>query len=182
MSGVVYGVLASLSVALYAIYTKKVLPAVDNNIWKLGLYNNINACLLMIPLMLFNGDFVKVFFMPNLFDVQFWFYMFVAGVFGFAIGYVTGLQIQFTTPLTHNISGTAKAAAQTVMATTYYHEVKPTMWWVSNGVVLLGSGLYTYVRGLDMKKSHAAKNGNRASSNAEVDEKLLPLPVGAAKV
>ena len=41
----------------------------------------------------------------------------------FAIGYVTGLQIKVTSPLTHNISGTAKAAAQTVLATQWFQEV-----------------------------------------------------------
>jgi GDP-fucose transporter C1 len=29
-----------------------------------------------------------------------------------------------TSPLTHNISGTAKAAAQTVLATYWFHEVR----------------------------------------------------------
>ena len=44
----------------------------------------------------------------------------------FAIGYVTGLQIKVTSPLTHNISGTAKAAAQTVLATHWFNEVLST--------------------------------------------------------
>jgi solute carrier family 35 (GDP-fucose transporter), member C1 len=42
----------------------------------------------------------------------FWSAMTVAGFFGFAIGIVTVLQIKATSPLTHNISGTAKAAVQ----------------------------------------------------------------------
>ena len=77
--------------------------------------------------------------------------MTISGVFGFAIGYVTGLQIQVTSPLTHNISGTAKACAQTVMATVYYHEVKTSLWWLSNMVVLFGSGAYTLVKQREMK-------------------------------
>ena len=44
----------------------------------------------------------------------------------FAIGYVTGLQIKVTSPLSHNISGTAKAAGQTVLATHLYNEVRQT--------------------------------------------------------
>ena len=36
---------------------------------------------------------------------------------------MTGLQIKVTSPLTHNISGTAKAAAQTVLATQWFQEV-----------------------------------------------------------
>lgn len=78
--------------------------------------------------------------------------MFVAGIFGFAIGYVTGLQIKVTSPLTHNVSGTAKAAAQTVLATQINAESKSLMWWTSNGVVLAGSLAYARVKSLEMAK------------------------------
>merc|ERR550517_1691699 len=74
--------------------------------------------------------------------------MTLGGIFGFGIGYVTGLQIKATSPLTHNISGTAKAAAQTVLATHWFHEVKPWLWWFSNAVVLAGSLMYARVRQL----------------------------------
>ena len=42
---------------------------------------------------------------------------------------MTGLQIKVTSPLTHNISGTAKAAAQTVLATHWFMEVGLALWW-----------------------------------------------------
>ena len=80
--------------------------------------------------------------------------MSLTGVCGFAIAYVTGLQIQVTSPLTHNISGTAKAAAQTVIATFFYHDVKPILWWLSNMTVLGGSAAYTQVKRYEMKKQH----------------------------
>ena len=83
--------------------------------------------------------------------------MVAGGVFGFAIGYVTGLQIQVTSPLTHNISGTAKACAQTVLATYWYSELKPILWWISNWIVLFGSAAYTRVRQVEMDKAHKAK-------------------------
>ncbi|KAF7639735.1 TPT domain-containing protein [Meloidogyne graminicola] len=44
--GVIFGVLASLFVALNAIYTKKVLPLVGDSIWRMTMYNNLNAVLL----------------------------------------------------------------------------------------------------------------------------------------
>ncbi|XP_029419926.1 GDP-fucose transporter 1 isoform X2 [Nannospalax galili] len=52
LTGTIFGVLASLCVSLNAIYTKKVLPAVDGSIWRLTFYNNVNACMLFLPLML----------------------------------------------------------------------------------------------------------------------------------
>lgn len=38
--------------------------------------------------------------------------MTITGIMGFSIGLVTVMQVKATSPLTHNISGTAKAAAQ----------------------------------------------------------------------
>jgi hypothetical protein len=38
--------------------------------------------------------------------------MTLTGFMGFAIGLVTVMQVKATSPLTHNISGTAKAAVQ----------------------------------------------------------------------
>lgn len=40
----------------------------------------------------------------------------VSGVLGFLMGIVTVMQIRVTSPLTHNISGTAKAGVQSIMA------------------------------------------------------------------
>ena len=93
---------------------------------------------------------------------EFWLRMTVAGLLGFAIGYVTGLQIKVTSPLTHNISGTAKAAAQTVLATYWWAETKSVLWWTSNFVVLGGSMAYTRVKQLEMKLNNA--NLERSSS------------------
>jgi hypothetical protein len=80
------------------------------------------------------------------FSVLFWIAMLVAGIFGFSIGIVTVLQIKATSPLTHNISGTAKAAVQSLLA--FY------IWknsWTIKGllgifITLGGSLAYTYVK------------------------------------
>ena len=39
-------------VALNAIYIKKILPKMDDNIWKLTYYNNVNASILFVPLVI----------------------------------------------------------------------------------------------------------------------------------
>lgn len=113
LKGTVAGVLSSLFVSLNSIYTYKVLPAVDDNQWKLTFYNNMNACFLFLPLMFyFEGHVLIASINTQLVSSIFWSAMTVAGFFGFAIGIVTVLQIKATSPLTHNISGTAKAAVQ----------------------------------------------------------------------
>jgi len=166
ITGVAFGVLASASVSLNVIFTKKVvrldtgwfcvvrafkvLPVVDDNIWTLTFYNNVNACCLFPALILFNGEPQSLMASPDTRLLGFWTQMLVAGAFGFAIGYVTGLQIKVTSPLTHNISGTATAAAQTLIATQVNAEEKSLLWWTSNAVVLLGSAAYARVKQLEM--------------------------------
>jgi len=172
--GVAYGIAASLFVALNAIYTKKSLNAVDNNLWKLTLYNNFNACILFLPFIFLFDEFYEIMTFPHLTSVYFWFAMTVSGVLGFSMSYVTGLQIQVTSALTHNVSGTAKAYAQTLIAVLYYSEIKTFLWWVSNFFVLIGSGLYTQVRSAEMKQKHvqstcvSLESGEASASTANL--------------
>ena len=68
--------------------------------------------------------------------------MSISGFLGFLVGYVTSLQIQVTSPLTHNISGTTKSYVQTVLGVIVYNEFKTMLWWISNFLVLIGAALY----------------------------------------
>jgi len=151
MLGVLFGVSASLCVALNSIFVKRVLPLVDNNEWRLTLYNNFNATFLFVPVMLFLGEFGTVMEFSKLGNLKFWSMMTLGGLFGVAIAIVTTLQIKFTSPLTHNVSGTAKACAQTLIAVSVYSEIKTPLWWLSNAMVLGGSMYYTLVRRSEMK-------------------------------
>lgn len=151
--GVVYGVVASACVALNAIYIKKVLPAMDGNIWKMAYYNNINACVIFVPMILLS-EVSELLSFPKLFELGFWTSMSMSGFMGFFMGYVVGLEIQVTTPVTHTISGVAKACLQTVIAVLWYHEIKTSLWWFANLMVLFGTASYSIVKSLDMKSQH----------------------------
>merc|ERR1712223_1706612 len=172
LSGTIYGVLASVFVSLYAIYIKRILPVVENNVWLLTFYNNVNAMLLFLPMMLVFGEFPVIWGFEGLFSPTFWLLMTLGGVFGCGIGYVTGLQVKVTSPLTHNISGTAKAAAQTVLATHVNAEIKSFWWWVSNFVVLMGSAAYARVRQLEMASETQREilPSSTTSSSAELEK------------
>lgn len=165
--GVVFGVLASLCVSLNAIYTKKVLPVVDSNIWRLQLYNNFNAVLLFLPLMVICGEVKAIYGFHMLTSAYFWGMMFLGGLFGIAIGYVTGLQIKVTSPLTHNVSGTAKACAQTILSVTVNHETKTALWWFSNALVLGGSTAYTFVKHQEMKTEQSKDESTTTKGNGD---------------
>lgn len=152
--GTVFGIIGSLSLSMYSIYTKKTLPHVNGEVWLLSYYNNIYSCVLFLPLIIFNGEIKEVLNYQYIGAPWFWGAMIIGGVCGFLIGFVTTLQIKVTSPLTHNISGTAKACAQTLMATSFYHEVKSFLWWTSNVVVLLGSFCYARVKQREMAQKH----------------------------
>jgi GDP-fucose transporter C1 len=122
LSGVLYGCLRiPLCLALCHLHQESL--AAVHNIFLLS-YINVNACILFVPLILFGNELPFLLNLKAVLTVSFWAEMTVGGVFGFAIGYVTGLQIQVTSPLTHNILGTAKAAAQAVFTTQINAEIK----------------------------------------------------------
>ncbi|CAO1422402.1 unnamed protein product [Diamesa tonsa] len=152
--GTIFGIVGSLSLSMYSIYTKKTLPHVGNEVWLLSYYNNVYSCFLFIPLIIFNGELKTVMNYEYINEFWFWGAMTIGGLCGFLIGYVTALQIKVTSPLSHNISGTAKACAQTVMATSWYSEVKSTLWWCSNAIVLIGSFSYARVKQLEMARKY----------------------------
>uniref|UniRef100_A0A182VX57 Sugar phosphate transporter domain-containing protein n=1 Tax=Anopheles minimus TaxID=112268 RepID=A0A182VX57_9DIPT len=152
--GTIFGVIGSLSLSLYSIYTKRTLQHVNQEVWLLSYYNNVYSAVLFIPLMIINGEVQEVLNYEHLAEAWFWGVMMIGGICGFAIGFVTTMQIKVTSPLTHNISGTAKACAQTVIATSWYQETKSFLWWTSNVVVLLGSAFYTRVKQIEMDQSH----------------------------
>lgn len=69
------------------------------------------------------------------------------------------IMFQYTSALTHNISGTAKACAQTVLATYWYQETKSFMWWFSNLIILAASAGYARIKQIDMEKQHKQTAG-----------------------
>uniref|UniRef100_A0A182MRR5 Sugar phosphate transporter domain-containing protein n=1 Tax=Anopheles culicifacies TaxID=139723 RepID=A0A182MRR5_9DIPT len=152
--GTIFGVIGSLSLSLYSIYTKRTLQHVNQEVWLLSYYNNVYSAVLFIPLMIINGEVQELLNYKHLAEAWFWGVMMIGGICGFAIGFVTTMQIKVTSPLTHNISGTAKACAQTVIATSWYQETKSFLWWTSNVVVLLGSAFYTRVKQIEMDQLH----------------------------
>lgn len=154
IKGTIYGVVASACVALNAIYIKKVLPVHNDNIWCLTYYNNINALAIFVPLIVLNGEVAELATFPYLNSTKFWGAMFISGFFGFIMGFVAGLQVKHTSPVTHNISGVAKACCQTVMAVIYWSQVKTALWWCSTMLVLFGTGGYSLVKSWEMKKLH----------------------------
>lgn len=92
--GTIFGVLGSLSLCLYSIYTKRTLPHVNQEIWLLSYYNNVYSCILFLPLIVMSGEHRIVASYPLLASSWFWSVMIIGGICGFSIGFVTALQIK----------------------------------------------------------------------------------------
>jgi len=150
-SGVLFGVLASVFVALNSIYAKKMLVSVTNESSELlMLYNNINSIFILPFIALLTTDERSVLMQPESLEVMttpdFWIMILFTGVFGFLIGYASYLQVLYTSPLTHNVSGTAKAAFQTMLALWVYANPTNPQNLISVAVVLLASFAYGIVK------------------------------------
>lgn len=174
--GTFYGVASSCFVSLNAIYTKKTMPLVDNDKWKLSWYNNLNASIFFLPLIFINGEHRTL--MANTVILQtgyYWFVMSVAGVLGFAIGIVTVMQINYTSPLTHNISGTAKACVQTVLAIILFNAVWTVKGMTGIMLTIFGSLLYAVVKMKENEQPKPAAAGYSAVSTKESTVEVAKL-------
>ena len=66
----------------------------NDDVWLLTFYNNINALILFMPLILVTGELPVIASFQDLFTFHFILLMTLGGLFGFAIGYVTGMQVK----------------------------------------------------------------------------------------
>lgn len=165
--GTLFGVASSAMNALNSIFTKKKLECVDNDHWRLIFINNVNASILFCPLILFSGEISIISRNRHLLQsYEFWSMMLVAGVLGFSIGIAITMQIKVTSPLTANISGTAKAAVQAVVALKIWGNPISTNGVIGIMFVLGGSSFYTYLR----KKEGTKKTIKNLENNTKKTE------------
>lgn len=147
--GAFIGFGSSCFVSLHAIYIKKMLPVLDDDHWKLTFYNNVNASVLFLPILLIfeSGTIYAAATGQSLFsNSSFWMSMLMAGLLGFGTGILTVLQIKATSPLTHNMSGTAKAAVQGVVSFVLWKKKMTLLSILGIFTVLGGSLAYTFVK------------------------------------
>ncbi len=144
---------------------------------KLSWYNNINASLGFLPLVFIAGEHKELLSKTDvLLTSYYWFVMLIAGFLGFAIGIVTVMQINYTTPLTHNISGTVKACVQTILAILIFKA--PWTWKGLTGIGLTigGSLLYAVVKMAENDAAKPASSGYSAVSKDDASTAKLNQP------
>lgn len=169
VKGVIYGIASSLFTSLFSICTKKTLHKLNKNIWLLVLYNNINAVVLCTPFLILHGD-IQALISDKVISPTFWFLLSISGIMSFFISIVTNASIKYTSPLTHNISGTAKACLQTVIAVIYYHDHKSFLWWLSNLTILIASAFYSRIKQVEMGQKMQALNETKLSEEISASQ------------
>lgn len=118
--GVIYGLASSAFVALNSILVKQKLTYVRKNHWLLLIYNTSESIILLLPLVWVSGELEGVMNFPYLTDLRFWIVMTITALFGYLINIAMYLQINYTSPLTKEIAGTAKACVQTLLAVPFF--------------------------------------------------------------
>lgn len=106
-------------------------------------------------IIIFERDIIKE-HIASFTSIIFWSVMTLAGIFGFLIGIVTIAQISLTSPLTHNISGTAKACVQTIIAVLFLGDKMSLRSVFGTICVLFGTFMYSVVRNYEM--DHKKRN------------------------
>jgi len=144
--GIIYGVMSSTFVALYSVYVKNALSVVEGNQWKLMMYTTTLSVFFMIPPIFAFGEEEILQAHPNSYHQNFWFMLTLTGIFGFLINIAIYLQIKHTSPLIHNISGTAKACMQTLLAGLWLHNFITPLSALGIVLVIVGSFWYSQIR------------------------------------
>lgn len=155
--GAIYGVCSSLFVAMYSIVVKRAIKLLDDNQYILIEYNTPIAALLLTPFVAYSGEF-NVFFEHR--STKFWILQTTAGIVGFVINIATFLNIKYTTPLTHNLSGTVKACLQTLLALWLFPKTETiTVKKLLGTVMIIGfSALYSWIKKNEVKDQVVQEN------------------------
>ena len=152
----------------------------NNNQYLLIEYNTPIAIIILIPFVYYYGEF-EVFTRPH--STRFWVMQTLAGVVGFVINIAIFLDIQVTSPLTHNLAGTVKAALQTVLAYFIFpnSETISVKKFIGISLIITFSGIYGYVRNTEMKNRVVSSAQNNSSQkdpeNPERDEEAKELEI-----
>ncbi|ESO85183.1 hypothetical protein LOTGIDRAFT_221416 [Lottia gigantea] len=163
--GIIYGILSSLSAAYCAIYFRKVEGITNGSAVKIAYYNNVNSFIIFLPLVISTNQLSNVFHSTLIYDKYFWMCLGLSGVMSLTMGWVSALQIQYTSPVTHHISINAKSVAQTVIAIILYKESKSLVWWTGNLLVMSGILSYAWLNFQEREEPILLKSSPKPEKN-----------------
>lgn len=124
----------------------------------------------MLPFLFIAGEVSSLKENELFYDFKTWVNLSITGIFGFLINIAVFLQIKFTSPLTNNVTGTAKACVQTVVAIFVYRNPISFMNGLGIFLVIFGSYWYSHVRFSEMKTVDPKQSDVSNGAIKSVDE------------
>ncbi|ORX90874.1 hypothetical protein K493DRAFT_265247 [Basidiobolus meristosporus CBS 931.73] len=167
ITGIIFGVISSVTTATHAILIKKSLEVVNNNTMELVYYNTLLSAVVLVPVILLNSEIPGLF---SLFGSQenraqvstFIVGVLITGFFGFLSNIAGFLQIKVTTPVAHITVSTVRGILQTILAVYFFEEILTTSRICGIGIILAGSAYYTHIKDLESKQKEFMKSKDAA--------------------
>ena len=167
LSSVLYGVLSSIFCALYSISVKKILPIFQNNLFLLIEYNTPIAIIILTPIIFMTGEYHIIL---HCYSKNFWFLLLLGGFIGFLLNIVMFISIKYTSPLTHNLSGTLRASLQTLIAYFIFPGESISISKLIGIIIVIGfSSFYGFVRLSEIQKMKEIEMLQKYDNNIESD-------------
>jgi len=178
--GCAAGLLSSMLTALYSVLTAPAVAALRSNHMKLQFINNMMGIITLPIIAIATGEFEHASTLLAQLDQHFLILLLGSGILGGAMGVVTSLLVQFTTPLTQAIIGAAKSVAVGVIAVVVFKLQITERSWIATFLCTIAFSMYTYER---TRVSNTEKNAdnnktrlhNKIATQGEDDD--LPLVV-----
>lgn len=154
--GCLAGFISSFFVALYPILLNQSQLAGQNR-WQMSININAMSLLWYIPLIAFEASSPAFLSSPAWADVPFWTFNFLTASVGFLLNLAAMLQVQYTSPLTHMISGSFKGAVTSLLGVLLSNNQMSLQSALGLGVLLFSSFLYSFFQRRESAKAAAAK-------------------------
>jgi len=150
IKGGLLGIVSSLFVACHSIWVKKGLDIVEDDTWALTYHNNVNGALVLGLLSYLIESNTLLGHLYILASPKYWLIASLDGILCYFVGIVTYIQIQVTSPLTHTVSSSSRAALQSILAFVIWKGSPNLKGILGTSLVLLGSALYSTFKGKDI--------------------------------
>lgn len=164
--GLAYGVLGSLLLSLYSLMIKRAMSALPVSNAALVGYVNANATALL-GLVLLATPGIKAAIPPLAASAApFWLAAAAVALAAYLLSLATMLQLQYTSALTHNVSGTAKATLQSLLGWVVYRNDVSAATAAGTVATIAGCAAYAYVRQQQQDQQRAAAAAQTAPAVA----------------
>ncbi|EIM21424.1 hypothetical protein E3Q22_02904 [Wallemia mellicola] len=161
-TGIVFGLLSSLTTAAHAVIIKTSLPVVGGSTIDLAYYVNLFSSILFIPLSILVGEIPTIyalFFETDSNDmITFAIGALITGVVGFLICIAGFLSIKVTSPITHMVSSAVRSALMAILGVVFFHDNLTTEKIISIIVIVIGSVFYTWIKDKENKPAMTYNN------------------------